>query len=351
MKEYYEHSILKFEGEYLNGKRNGKGKEFDYRKGVLMFEGEYLNGKRNGTGKEYIVIDIDRGGEIWNRRGRIINSSYKKEREYDLKLIFEGDYLNGQRWNGKGEEYSNDENSNIICSYEVEYLNGKNVNDKTHFLKNGHNKEYSDDNLIFEGEFINYRRCGKGIEYDDKGRILFEGEYLNNFRFKGKKYIAGRLEYEGEYLWNKKWNGKGYDEKGNILYEIKNGTGKAKEYDDEGKLIFDGEYLNGKRNGRAKEYGEIEFDGEYFDGKKWNGNIKKYDRKTLIFEGTYLNGKINGKAKEYNPYTGKLEFEGEYLNGQKWNGIEIIIETDDFDFIESISKGKYVEGKYEPIHD
>ena len=29
-----------------------KGKEFNY-KGELTFEGEYLNGKRNGKGKEY----------------------------------------------------------------------------------------------------------------------------------------------------------------------------------------------------------------------------------------------------------------------------------------------------------
>ena len=33
------------EGEYINGKRNGKGKEYDYN-GKLIFEGEYLNGER-----------------------------------------------------------------------------------------------------------------------------------------------------------------------------------------------------------------------------------------------------------------------------------------------------------------
>ncbi len=37
--------ILEYEGEYSNGKRNGKGKEYDY-SGKLIFEGEYLNGKR-----------------------------------------------------------------------------------------------------------------------------------------------------------------------------------------------------------------------------------------------------------------------------------------------------------------
>ena len=44
MKEYNEYGKLEFEGEYLNEKRNGKGKE--YVEGKLKFEGEYLNGYR-----------------------------------------------------------------------------------------------------------------------------------------------------------------------------------------------------------------------------------------------------------------------------------------------------------------
>ena len=40
--------VLIFEGEYLNGERNGKGKEY-YDDGKLLFEGEYLNGKRKET--------------------------------------------------------------------------------------------------------------------------------------------------------------------------------------------------------------------------------------------------------------------------------------------------------------
>ena len=46
---------LEFEGEYLNGKRNGKIKE-DYDTGELSFEGEYLDGKRNGKVKEFYDI-------------------------------------------------------------------------------------------------------------------------------------------------------------------------------------------------------------------------------------------------------------------------------------------------------
>ena len=43
---------LIFEGEYLNKKRNGAGKEY-YNNGNILFEGEYLEGKRNGKGREY----------------------------------------------------------------------------------------------------------------------------------------------------------------------------------------------------------------------------------------------------------------------------------------------------------
>ena len=60
--------MKEFEGTYLNGKRNGKGKEYDIN-GILVFDGEYLNDERNGKGEEY-------DGN---------------------KLIFEGEYLNGKR--------------------------------------------------------------------------------------------------------------------------------------------------------------------------------------------------------------------------------------------------------------
>ena len=40
----------------------------------------------------------------------------------------------------------------------------------------------------------------------------------------------GKLEYEGEYLYQRKWHGRGYDENNNIIYELNNGNGKCKRY-------------------------------------------------------------------------------------------------------------------------
>ena len=104
------------------------------------------------------------------------------------------------------------------------------------------------------------------------------------------------MEHEGEYLYDKKWNGKRYDENGNIIYQLCNGTGKVKEYFKHGKLKFEGEYLNGQINGKGKEYddeGNIFFEGEYLNGKRWNGIYREYaynGRITLEIE--YLNGEI-----------------------------------------------------------
>ena len=128
------------------------------------------------------------------------------------------------------------------------------------------------------------------------------------------------MEYEGEFRRGKKWNGKGYDENGNIIYELVNGSGKVKEYDCKDRLRFEGEYLNGKKNGKGKEYwdGELYFDGEYLNGKR-SGKGKEYDHFNngkLRFEGEYLNDERNGKGKEYNK-DGELIFEGEYLNGER----------------------------------
>ena len=66
----------------------------------------------------------------------------------------------------------------------------------------------------------------------------------------------------------------------------------------EKKLKFEGEYLNGNRNGKGKEYdeyGNIIIEGEYFNDKKNNWIDKKYNKNgELLSETKYFNrNKIN----------------------------------------------------------
>ena len=97
------------------------------------------------------------------------------------------------------------------------------------------------------------KRNGKGKKYNMNGELQFDGEYLNNYKLKGREYINKLLEYEGEFLFNKKWSGKWYDENWNIIYILNNGNDRVKESHD-GELKFEGEYLNGRRNGKGKVY-------------------------------------------------------------------------------------------------
>ena len=82
---------------------------------------------------------------------------------------------------------------------------------------------------------------GQGKKYYENGQIEFDGEFLYGDKIKGKEYHKSKVEYEEEFLYNKKWNGKGYDEDGNVIYELNNGNGNVKEYNGNGKLIFEGE--------------------------------------------------------------------------------------------------------------
>ena len=146
-----------FSGKYIEYEENGKVKEYSSYNDSLRFEGEYLNGKRDGIGKEY---------------------------DYNKNLEYKGEYKNGKR-NGKGKEYYNNK-------------------------------------IIFEGEYLNGKRNGKGKEYDFEDNLIFYGKYLDGNR----------------------WDGKVYDNKNNIIYELKHGEGLIKEYNYFGKLEFEGEYLN-----------------------------------------------------------------------------------------------------------
>ena len=122
----------------------------------------------------------------------------------------------------------------------------------------------------------------------------------NNINGDGKEYYEdGKLKLVGKYRYDKKWNGKRYDLFGNIIYELKEGKGLIKEYLSNNKLIFEGEYLNGQRNGKRKKYyvGKLVFEGEFLNGiEKGKGKGYYYNDK---FEGEYLNGNRNGKGKEY----------------------------------------------------
>ena len=267
---------------------------------------EYFNHKffRNSFGRIYYDnYEIEFEG---------IFQGYKKYKgkEYDLygNLEFEGEFNDKEeRWNGKIREF----NEKCKLIFEGEYKNGNRIG-----------KEYNDKGeLIFEGEYKNGLRWnGKGIE--ENGQIIFEGKYKNGIRIGVEYYSNKRLKFKG-------------DKNGNGIEYLYSSNEK-----DEYKILFKGEYKNNKRwngigeesniqngNGEGKEYniyGGLEFEGKYKDGNKIKG--KEYKRVNgydiIIYIDEYKDNDI-WIGKEYHNYDKKIvEFEGEYKNGRRWKGKE-----------------------------
>ena len=204
IQRYFSKGMLMFEGIFFNGKRwdgyifkydnignmifEGKlskgeyiieGKEYDGLNHSLKYEGEYLYGKKHGNGKEYFNGELKFEGEF------LYDFKIKGKEYLDKSLEFEGNYLYGKKWNGKGY----DKDRNII----YELING-----------NGKVKEYDNKNqLIYEGEYLNGKRWnGKGKEYNDYNCLIFEEEYKNGEKWNGiiNKYNVYRFKiFECEY--------------------------------------------------------------------------------------------------------------------------------------------------------
>ena len=124
-------------------------------------------------------------------------------------------------------------------------------------IKDGMVKDMPEDKVIYE------LKDGKGYvkEYNMSGI-----SYFISFHFGEKYFYDYDLLYEGEYI-NGERNGKG------------------KEYSLNNKLLYEGEYLNGKRNGLGKEYdknGNLIYEGEYLDDKKKKSEKIKYKKNYII---------------------------------------------------------------------
>ena len=136
---------LVYEGGLLNGKRNGKGKEYNKVDESLIYEGEFLDENKNGKGKDY----------------------------YNGKVIFEGEYLKGRKWNGIGY------NENGEKAVEIKEGNGK--------IKGDYWEYFSNSKLKIEGQYLKGEINGKVEEYNIENKLIFKGEYLNGLKMEKEK--------------------------------------------------------------------------------------------------------------------------------------------------------------------
>ena len=306
-KIYNKSYVLVAELEYVDGIASGPCTLYD-NDGFLFFEGYFVNGYREGRGKEYdenekLVFDgfFSKGLKLNIQPSKEMGRGYWKEYDEKGNLIRVCQKDNLGKNVGLCYYYEKDNNVNRIYIWE----NGSELTYNGFFrFYNEYQKSW------FEGYFVNGYRDGRGKEYDKNGKLVFDG-----FFSKGLKLNIQPSKEMGKEFWEE------YDENGNLIrvcqkdnlgknvglcyyyekdnnvnriYIWENGSeltynGFFRFYNEYQKSWFEGYFVNGYRDGRGKEYdenGKLVFDGFYSKGLKLNiqpskemgrGYWKEYD--------------------------------------------------------------------------
>ena len=356
-KRYNKQGELCYEGDYVDGKRSGKGKEYLF--GNLFYEGDFLNGSRHGSGTAYVSGRILYKGDFYRGLEYGTGMSYTKDGSilfagafirgnyyegdlvdgkacgkgklyniYTSKLQYEGDMENDKP-NGKGIKY----NFSGVCDYCGEFANGFPHGRGRRYLWNGKIREgifVHDDYYV--GDVSNGKANGKGRLYNIANKLSYEGDFVDGFEHGwGKQYfLSQKLWYEGDFV-KGRWEGKGKQYNNNVLtYEgdFKGGLwqGQGIWYID-GIIHYEGDFVHGKKHGKGMLFdlsGNLFYVGDFSNGQKHGkGNI--YMDGYLCYKGDFLDGERTGRGIEYR--SGRLFYEGQFLSG-RFHGVGRVYNPD-----------------------
>jgi antitoxin component YwqK of YwqJK toxin-antitoxin module len=287
-KYFHDNGVVRLEGMYKRGLENGYFKEYDYT-GNLITTTKYVDGVKKEDARELAKLDV--------RKDYYADGQVKIVATYNKEGVPEG----------IRREYAPD--GTIESSY---------------IFRNG--------TLIGEGVVTEKgERDGIWKEYYDDGKLRAEGKYNKDVKTGSWKYyhFNGQLEQEGDY------NGEGLPEgewrwyyaSGDLLreefYYLGRLDGAMIEYDKDGMVLTQGEYIEGLEDGKwIYIVGEARIEGSYVDGMR-NGPWK-YTHvprvfgmpEVLRFEGRFVEDNPHGRHTYYWD-NGKRKDAGEYIMGRK----------------------------------
>lgn len=304
-KWFYDNGVVKSEGYFLHGKKNGYFKLYTregdllniekwknneklvdvaelakleikkeyYANGTIKAEASYKNNKPEGIRREY------------NKNGKIVASYIFNEGKKIAEGIIDEEGIRDGKWK---EFYNKSGELRAVGEYDK----GKKIGEWKFYFKNGnleqigkYNKKgypeerwiwyYKLGNILREENYYLGKRDGLMVEYDENEKIITKGEYFDGVK-------------EGEWFY-KLGN---YMEKGN--YASGQRYGKWKHYDDEDNLLYEGKYIDGNRQGDHFWYrkdGTIKEKTSYMMGRKTGKSVKYNIDGTPFLIITYKNGK------------------------------------------------------------
>ena len=193
-----------FEGYFLNGKKNGRGK-YIWANGNV-YDGNWVDGKCTGKGRISWSSGASFDGE-WKD-----NQMSEGKYSYADGSVYEGSFKNGKR-DGYGKRiYTSGD------KYEGRWQSGS---------RNGKGVYTWADGDVYDGEWKDDKRCGVG-------RMVMYGKAGPDALNAGEVFI--KYSYDGEWLDNR--------EHGHGICREGNGTVAGMD------KVYEGEWVNGKKCGR-----------------------------------------------------------------------------------------------------
>lgn len=371
---YYPDGKIKKRVPFVNGIEDGMAYEYDqdgiiitlieYKKGFIVNRDKINRKDRNNLKQGKWVYFYDSGRIRMEGVYRDdMKNGYFKQYDREGNLVVVEKYIDDNLQENVAELVELDVRTDYYPSGKI-----KTVASYKDGVPEGIRREYSEDGRILMAyTFRDGQITGQGImteqgikqgpwkEYYSDGKLKAEGDYSEGKKVGGWKYYYpdGTLEQEGYYnaeglldaLW--KW----YYPSGTLLREEQylNGLadGSSVEYDENGKIVTSGEYIEDKEEGKwfYNIDGAIE-EGTYRNGLRNGPWSSYYQDGQLRFSGDFIDDNPNGKHISYWG-NGKLKEEGRYVMGLK-EGDWLKYDPDGTLFI-VISYEKGIETKYDGI--
>lgn len=274
--------------------------------GILREEGEYKNGKRNGIFKQYKY-----NGELEELKKYNMNELEQDAEELNFVELYKEYYPTGELHftiakndNGKrqGITQEYDKNGDVIETriYKSDTLFAKGIIDKEGLRQDKWLFYSGGEKVIGKGKYKDDLKIGTWYYYYRTGELEQKGKFS-----KGK--------HTGKWVWyykNKTVHREEYYRRGKE-------DGEFIEYSEDGKILTRGDYVNGLRDGNwFYQVGDHTENGKYSDGEKEGEWTHYYDNEQLYFKGSYKNGKPVDKHVYYH-YNGNKKWTGKYSLGKK----------------------------------
>ena len=183
-----------FEGHFENGKREGKGKEFDLN-GKVVFNGFYSDGRRMS------IVPMKEMKGYWkemNEKNEVISVCKKDDECRNDGICYF--YSNGNI--DRISEWKNGEELNIVKRFEgkkmIEFVNGVKRYEgeyrdsiKHNYPREGEGEEYDTDgkSVIYHGHYWNGRKQGKGMGYRN-GDTIYDGIWIKGYQLNNIVWIS-----------------------------------------------------------------------------------------------------------------------------------------------------------------